>query len=381
MLFWLGLGILCCYLLIGIELLPGSRKIPFLSSQPLLNQAELPKVSIIVAARDEERNLHAALHSLLQLDYPNLELILIDDRSGDRTGQIIDELAASDSRLSSLHIENLPDGWLGKNHALWCGSQQATGELFLFTDADVLMAPDTLQRAVALLTQNQLDHLAVTPEARMPSLLLNVFGTTFGFFFFLFTRPWRCLRKNSSSHIGIGAFNLVKQQAYQQVGGHQAIALRPDDDLKLGKLIKKSGYRQQLAYGTGLITVEWYANFRQLAIGLEKNLFAGADYRIGFTLCGIIFNLLVFSWPFVALLVTDGTTFLVYLLAVVSLLLIIADGNRLHNLPRWQALGFPLTATLFTLLVIRTLVLNLFKGGIVWRGTFYPLTELRKNRI
>lgn len=381
MLFWLALATLCCILLIAIEIIPGSRKIPFLSSQSLTGTTGLPKVSIIAAARDEERNIETALQSLLQLDYPNLELILVNDRSTDGTGRIIDELAKTDNRLKTLHIEELPEGWLGKNYALWQGSQLATGELLLFTDADVVMAPETLLKAVALLKENQLDHLAVTPDAKMPSLLLNMFGTTFGFFFFLFTRPWRTLQKTSSSHIGIGAFNLIRRDVYHRVGGHKTIAMRPDDDLKLGKLIKLFGYRQQLAYGTGLISVEWYASFRQLMVGLEKNLFAGSDYRIGLTLCGIVFNLLVFSWPFVALFVTDGATFAFYLLASTILLLIVADGNRLHNLPRWQALGFPLTATLFTLLVIRTLFLNLSQGGITWRGTFYSLSDLRKNRI
>ncbi len=206
-------------------------------------------------------------------------MIVVNDRSEDQTGDILDEMSTADSRLEILHLQDLPEGWLGKNHALWQGSLKATGELLLFTDADVVMTPDTLTRAVSYFQAEQLDHLAATPEARMPSLFLNMFGVTFGFFFGIFTRPWKVSDPKSHCHIGIGAFNLVKAESYLQAGGHKTIALRPDDDLKLGKILKQQGSRQQLIYGAGLISVEWYASIRELVLGLEKNVFAGTDYR------------------------------------------------------------------------------------------------------
>ncbi len=380
-LFWLGILILTVYGLIALDVFIGSRKLRFLRYVLPDLPDRTPSVSLIAAARNEERNIAEAVRSLLNLDYPHLELILVDDRSEDRTGAILDEVAQHEPRLRVLHVEELPPGWLGKNHALWCGSKQAKGELLLFTDADVVMRPDTLKRAVALLTTDRLDHLAATPEARMPKLLLNMFMAAFGLFFAIFTRPWKAADPNSRCHIGIGAFNLVRAEAYRKVGGHQTIALRPDDDLKLGKILKKAGYRQALAYGTGLLQVEWYHSVGQLIHGLEKNVYAGTDYRLWMALGGVVFHLTASLWPYVAVLVTNGPTRLVYLAVVVLLTLLIADSARFHGFSPWYALGFPVTAGLFTYIVLRTVILNHRQGGIVWRGTFYPLEELRKNRV
>jgi hypothetical protein len=253
--------------------------------------------------------------------------------------------------------------------------------LLLFTDADVVMVPDTLLRAVNYFQAEQLDHLAATPEARMPSLFLNMFGVTFGFFFGIFTRPWKAPDPKSACHIGIGAFNLVKAENYLQSGGHKTIALRPDDDLKLGKILKQQGCHQQLIYGAGLISVEWYASIRELVLGLEKNVFAGTDYRLWFAISGVVFNIIAILWPFFALFFTSGSTLLLYTLIVLIIGLVAADGARFHGFSPWFALGFPLTVGLFTFIIIRSVTCNLVKGGITWRGTFYPLAELRENRV
>jgi len=381
MLFWLGLLILAIYGLVAWDVLTGSRRLRFLREVAPLPPAEAPTVSVIAAARNEERHIAEGVRSLLRLDYPKLELILVDDRSEDRTGAILDELARHDPHLRVLHVDTLPPGWLGKNHALWLGSQHAGGELLLFTDADVVMEPDVLSRAVALLIEENLDHLAATPEARMPKLLLNIFMATFGLFFAMFTRPWKARDPASPRHIGIGAFNLVRAEAYRRVGGHRTIALRPDDDLKLGKILKKAGCRQDLAYGTGLLQVEWYNSVGQLIRGLEKNAYAGTDYRLSLALGGVAFHLVASIWPYAALLVTSGPTFWVYFAVVALLSLLIADSARFHCFSPWYAVGFPLTTSLFVYIVLRTVVLNHRQGGITWRGTFYPLDELRQNRV
>jgi glycosyltransferase involved in cell wall biosynthesis len=379
--FWLGIIILIIYVIVGLEVTIGSRKICFLKDVTPNTASSLLTVSIIVAARNEERNIRAALQSLLSLDYPHLQLILVNDRSEDRTGDILDEMKQGDPRLEILHLRELPKGWLGKNHSLWQGSLKATGELLLFTDADVVMEPDTLARAVSYLQAEKLDHLAATPEARMPSLFLNMFGVTFGFFFGIFTRPWKAPDPRSDCHIGIGAFNLVKAESYMQSGGHKTIALRPDDDLKLGKILKQNGCHQQLIYGTGLISVEWYASIRELVLGLEKNVFAGTDYRLWLAISGVVFNLVAIFWPFLALFFTSEGTLLLYVLIVLAIGLIAADGARFHGFSPWFALGFPLTTGLFTFIIVRSVTCNLVKGGITWRGTFYSLAELRENQV
>lgn len=380
-LFWISLFALICNSLIAWEVLPGSRRIPMLREVFPRLPTPAPKVSLIAAARNEERNLQQAVESLLRLDYPNLELILVDDRSEDTTGAILDRLAAEHHQLRVLHIEELPPGWLGKNHALWVGSQQARGVLLLFTDADVVFSPEVLQHAVTQLESGAVDHLALTPDARMPTVFLNMFGLAFGLIFAIFTRPWRAGDPSSPCHIGIGAFNLVRAEAYRQVGGHRTIALRPDDDLKLGKILKRAGYRQQLLYGSGLVAVEWYASVPQLIRGLEKNAFAGTDYRIWLALGGAMALLGSSVWPYVALVLTHGMSWWLALATVALINLLLIDSARRQGSSPWYALGFPLAAALFAFIVVRTTLLNLWQGGIRWRGTFYSLEELRRNRV
>jgi len=380
-LFWIAVTGLAFYLPVGFDLLRGNRAIRCLSAVPADLPENPPAVSIVVAARNEQRHIRNALQTLRQLDYPDFELVVVNDRSEDATGTILAELAAETPRLSVVEVRELPPGWLGKNHALWLGSQAARGELLLFTDADIYMEPSLVKRAVHLLTRQGLDHLVVSPRMVMPGPLLTVFGLAFMMIFAIFTRPWKARDPASRHHIGIGAFNLVRASAYRAAGGHRAIALRPDDDLKLGKLIKGRGFKQDIAAGPELMRVEWYATLPELVRGLEKNAFAGCDYRLGMAFGGVALHLLLSVWPFAALLVTSGAVWGLNAALVAIILLLQVDCARTNRVSPWYALGWPVGATLFAWIVMRTTWLNLAQGGISWRGTFYPLSELRKNRI
>ena len=170
------------------------------------------------------------------------------------------------------------------------------------------MEHSVISRAVAYLHRKEIDHLAITPQLRMPGLVLGMFGGAFALFFGLYAKPWKARDPKSPRHIGIGAFNLVRADAYRAIGGHRAIAMRPDDDMKLGKLIKMHGFHQDLVLGDGLITVEWYSSVGELIRGLEKNTFAGVEYNLGIVVASSIAQLVVFIWPLVALTLTHGAT-------------------------------------------------------------------------
>jgi len=380
-LFWLALLTFSLTFIAAFDLLRGNRTITALRDVTSAAENTLPRVSIIIPARNEQRNIHDALQSLLELDYPEYELIVIDDRSEDNTGRILDEMAAASARLQVIHIEQLPPGWLGKNHALWVGSRMASGELLLFTDADIFMEPSTLSRAVTFLEKNRLDHLAATPSMRMPTTFLAMFGAAFIIFFSLFARPWKARDAGSRCHIGIGAFNLVKASTYRLVGGHETIRLRPDDDIKLGKIIKMNGYRQDVVYAPDFLAVEWYASLKEVVKGLEKNAFSGADYHIPLVLCGSLFHLLCSIWPFLAIFVTDGAVLSLYLATVGLITVTFVDSARFHHAKAWHVVGYPLSTALFVYILLRTMLLNLVQGGIYWRGTFYALQELKANKV
>mgnify|MGYP001026925686 CR=1 FL=1 len=380
-LFWLAAATLAMTIIAALDLVVGNRTIdPLRQVAPDAGPAP-PRVSVIVAARNEERNIREALQSLLGLEYPDYQLIVVDDRSEDATGTILDRMAGADRRLKVIHLDTLPAGWLGKNHALWTGSRQADGEILLFTDADIVMEPTLLTRAVAYMEKNRLDHLAATPSMRMPTHLLGMFGAAFVIFFSFFARPWKARDSRSRRHIGIGAFNLVWADAYRQVGGHETIRLRPDDDVKLGKILKGAGLRQGVVYAPEFMAVEWYASLGEVFRGLEKNAFAGTDYRVSQVLLGSVLLALGSTWPFAAPFVTSGATRWLNLATAGLILLAAADSIRFHRFPARYALGYPLMAAMFIVILLRTMLLNLWQGGIRWRGTFYPLDELKRNRV
>lgn len=379
-LFYLALATLLLHVATAVQVQLGNRSIRHLKDLPPL-AGPLPRVSIVIPARNEERNLEEALRSALALDYDNLEIDVVDDRSTDRTGQILDRMESEDPRLRVIHVKELPKGWLGKNHALWLGAEKATGELLLFTDADVVLDPSILRRAVGVMSADGLDHLTASPEIERPSLWFEMFIGTFSLFFSLFTRPWKVKDPNSRSHVGIGAFNLVRTAAYRAAGGHRAIAMRPDDDLKLGKLLKTRGFRQEFVFGQGLLRVEWYASVRELIQGLMKNAFAAVDYRIAVVFCSSVAQLAVMVWPFLALFLTSGAARWLNLGSVLVLFVLGWANAPLAGVRRWHGIGFPVATLLFNYIVWRATLTTLRNDGIDWRGTHYPLSELKANKV
>lgn len=379
---WLGGLTLAGYLFTTWEFILGNRSIPKLAQVPLpANGYDWPSVSVIVPARNEERHLEEALSSLLNLDYPSYELVVLNDRSTDRTGEILTRMAQNHPQLRVTHITELPSGWLGKNHALAQGANASSGQLLLFTDADIVMAPDTLRRTVAYLQSQHLDHLAVLPEIQTPSLALSLFMNAFSIYFALYARPWQASNPNNSAFIGIGAFNLMRRSVYEHIGTHQAIALRPDDDMKLGKLVKKFGFRQSAGNGIGLVRLEWYGSLRELVQGLMKNAFAGLEYNLFFVLGGVMAQFLFGVWPVLALLITGGPAWWLNLLSVGLMQWLCWSNAKTFQLNRASGLVFPLSTLLMMYIVLRATVLNLWHNGIHWRGTHYSLAELRGNRI
>jgi glycosyltransferase involved in cell wall biosynthesis len=362
-----------------VQLLTGASRIKPLSDQA--GDPNGPKVSVIVAARDEGPHIERALQSLLAQQYASFEIIAIDDRSADDTGAILDRMASKNPRLRVIHVTELPPHWLGKNHALHAGAAVATGEYLLFTDADVVFAPDALARGVAFARARKADHLTVGPELESPSLLLTLVVTFFTLGFMGYYRPWHAEDPKRQEHIGIGAFNLVRASLYREFGGHSKIALRPDDDIKLGRLVKLAGGRQLVAGGTGVIRVRWYATVGELGRGLRKNTFAGLHYNLPFAIAAIIAQLVVNVWPFVALFVTSGPVWWLNAASALVLMTMFALVARGVGSKPWLAIGYPIAALIFVYIVIVAVWTTVSRGGIEWRGTFYSLTELKQNTV
>jgi len=370
--FWVPVGIL---LVVKRHALRVLKTIPVEENQPL------PSISIVIPARNEERNLEQALQSVLGLDYPGLEIVVVNDRSTDGTGDILKKLAKGDQRLTLLTIESLPEGWLGKTHALQMGAQQAQGEFILFTDADIVFHPFALRKAMSHVQANQLDHLTIVPEDTMPGFFLRVLSATFGIFMFIIFQPWKAKNPQSRKYMGIGAFNLVRTTVYKAIGSHEAIALRPDDDLKFGKLVKRNGYRQEVLNGKGMVAVEWYRSVPELIHGLMKNMFAGMEYRLSLVILSTIGSLLLHLWPWIGMWFATGWAQTLFALTVFMMVGSFGFALAPFGVKPWHGLFLPLTISLLVYIQWRATILTLWQGGITWRGTFYPLRQLRANKV
>lgn len=378
---WAVVLLFVVVMLSGLDVALGVRRLVQVTSLPDWNGPDAPLVSIIVPARNEARSIEGAIDSLLAQRYPALEFIAIDDRSDDGTGAILDRMAAGDRRLMVRHLESLPPGWLGKNHALSEGAAAARGEWLLFADADVVLEPGTLGRVMRYAVEQRFDHIALLPTITMPGLLLEAFVAGFGVSFNAYMRPWKARDPKSKCFVGVGAFNLVRGAAYRHAGGHSRIALRPDDDVRLGQVLKRDGAHQDLLLGTGAARVEWYRSFAELEQGLEKNAFSAFQYRPVLSVLASLFHLVMGLAPLVGVVLLRGLPQLLCAVMIGWALILYAFAARVAGLRVRTTFLYPVFIVMFNYVVLRAMVVNLRDGGIRWRGTFYSLDDLRSNRL
>lgn len=341
-------------------------------------------VAVVVAARDEENTIEPALRALARGLDEGMELIVVDDRSTDRTGEIIAEVAAQDPRVVPMRVDALPQGWLGKNHALHVGSLRAMEserrpDLLLFTDADVHFEPGGLRAAADLAVSRGLDHLTGAPRVLAPGAPLQAMVATFGVLFALFTRPWRASDPRSRAHVGIGALNIVRTDRYIAAGGHGSIRLRIDDDIRLGELMKRSGGRSAFVRADRLCSVEWYPGLGAMVRGLTKNAFAAIEFRLPLAVLATAALLAGCVAPPVlaALPVLDPVPRA--LLAATALLQMVgaAESAASAGLRRGVGVAFSAGVVVFLWTLWRSVAIALLKGGVTWRDTTYDLAELR----
>jgi glycosyltransferase involved in cell wall biosynthesis len=339
-----------------------------------------PLLSVIVAARNEDEQIKPSIQSQLVQTYKNVEWILVNDRSEDTTGSMMDELKEMDSRVKVIHLPSLPEGWLGKNHALYKGYQHASGSRILFTDADVMYSPETFAKAVGYFEEHELDHMTAAPDLSAKPFWLKAFVAFFLFGFSYYKRPWLANNSRSKTGIGIGAFNMITRDSYEKLGTHVQIKMRPDDDLQLGRKVKEAGLKQRMVTALTLIEVEWYPSLKEALAGLEKNTFAGLHYRISmvlFSIFGVFVSQVV---PFFTIFSSNKAIAMLSAINLIFLAILYTIVTK--KMTRFSPLLFfvlPFTALLFIFSIIRASYLTFKRGGIIWRGTKYTLSELRKK--
>jgi glycosyltransferase involved in cell wall biosynthesis len=362
-----------------VYILVNSRKVKYLKDLPAAGDGTAPSVAVIIPVRNEEAEVEEALSSVLRLRYPRLQITVINDRSTDRTPLILQKMAAAQAGFSLVTITELPEGWLGKNHALYQGYCTTSTEWMLFTDADVLFQPETLSKAMRYAQERHLDHLVVMPEVTSRSVLFKAVMNTFALMLDVRQRPWAIRNPKSSASIGIGAFNLVRRTAYEKAGTHKAFSLRPDDDLKLGKRIKEAGGRADILYGNGEVSLQWYTSLGEFVRGLMKNTFSVSNYNGLLALFYVVATLLVFVLP-IPVSLFGCTAGLVMAGIILGSHVVLMSFKAGIKGTWWHGLLLPFAGAVMAYIIAVSAVKTLRQGGIYWRDHFYPLQELKKQK-
>lgn len=344
-----------------------------------------PVITVIIPARNEEKKIRMTVESLMAQEYSNLEIIAVNDRSTDATAKILDELAKKHDSLKVIHINNLPPDWLGKNHALYVGASYSKGEWLLFTDADIFFEKSCIQLAFNYAFAHHLDHLTMAPDVIVSGIFLKSFVNAFSMIFSLLVKPWLAKEPARNEHVGIGAFNLMKRSVYNVIGGHQTIHLRPDDDIKIGKLIKNHGFKQDIVIGKDLLKVEWYESIAQAMKGLEKNTLSGTDYKISKMFLGTFFLFMTNVYPWIGFWLGNFTAQVLFSMSLLIFLGIFIYHVRYIQSPVKShirdAFLYPIGMLIVLFIMNRACLKTYFQRAIEWRGTRYSLESLKRNRI
>jgi glycosyltransferase involved in cell wall biosynthesis len=352
----------------------------------------LPHATVIVPACNEEASIEATVRSLLASKGLRLQILAVDDRSSDRTGEIMDRIAAETASqrgvhsIEILHIADLPQGWLGKPHALATAAKLASADWLLFTDADVIFAPEAVSMALRYAFAECADHLVLLPEWIMGTHGERAMhGAIHAFTTWTF-RPWRVADPRAGDFIGVGAFNLVRSGTYRELGGFEALRMEVIEDLRFGWMVKRAGFRQRVARGPGLARVRWSEGAWGVVRNLEKNLFALYRYRVGLALLASFGLTIQIVLPIAALVLAVFSRYRYSLWAGAGAVVLYATVAGLYiasrkatRVPPDYVLLYPLAATLILFAVLRSVTLTLWRGGVAWRGTLYSLKELRAN--
>jgi chlorobactene glucosyltransferase len=333
-----------------------------------------PRVSILVPARDEEVNIADCVRSLLSQDYPDFEVIVLDDGSRDRTSAILAEVVAQNPRLRVIMGRELPPGWLGKHWACQQLGEAATGDLLLFTDADTRHGPRSLWHGAAALLTEEADLLTAFPRQEVMTWIEKLVVPFF---------PWSILSflplavayrvRSPALCAAIGQYMLFRRAAYEQVGGYAAVRADAVDDIALGRRIKSHGLRWRMANASQDVRCRMYRDAHQVFEGFSKNLFAGFGYRVLPFVFVWVWIGIVFLQPVIMLaLAVVGVPLSAYSLTMAGAGVLLAAllwgiSDRYFRFPLYLALLYPISIVLALVIAGRSVALAV-RGRSTWKG-------------
>jgi len=364
-------------LLSGILLILKAPKL--LPSKQWKNKNEhRPLVSVLVPAHNEAKHLKSSLQTLITQDYPNLEVLIINDRSQDETQKIIDDFCQHYKFCHGITINDLPEGWLGKSHALQQGLNQAKGEYCLLTDADVIHAPWVISATVAMCKKKRLDYCTLAPNITPKTNTLSWFMPFLGYVLYLTLHPWRMNTRICYKPTGIGAFNFFKTTLLRETKALNVVALDPIDDVGVAKAIGQKSQKGAFLLSENAITLDWYPDLNALKKGLEKNLYRQFNYqkpRFFISLIGLLGY--IFS-PVIFLILGSSTLIKIeVVMLIIRYCFFLMQPNNSWSRKTIAYIMHPLSALVFSYIAIRSVFLAEKRQAILWGGISFPLSKLK----
>jgi chlorobactene glucosyltransferase len=346
---------------------------------------DAPLISVCVPARNEERNIRACIEAILAQDYPNFEVIVLDDRSTDNTAVILGELFTQNDRLKILHGVDLPKGWAGKPHALYQASVAAHGELLCFIDADTFLSPNTLSACYAKAMETKADMFTIMTFQILGSfwekVVMPIVMTALSVGF----SPRKVNDPKSKDAIANGQFILIKRSVYDAVGGHESVKDQIVEDKALSEHVKGNGYRLIVANGDAIARTRMYTSLPEMWEGWTKNIYLGLHDRPSLVLLGILGAFLALFaavllplWPMLGVwwyLRDGGWLALTVLLEAIFLwTLVIYMRARVAlgmGISPWYAFTLPLGSGVFAAMMLSSTWKVLSGQGVLWKGRRY----------
>ncbi|HKO54794.1 MAG TPA: glycosyltransferase family 2 protein [Thermoanaerobaculia bacterium] len=329
-------------------------------------------VSVIIPARDEERTIERTVRALLAQTHQALEVIVVDDRSTDRTGEI---LRAIDG-VVVIDGEEPPEGWLGKPWALHQGSRRARGELLFFIDADIIYAPDAVGAAVARIEESGVAMLTLFPRMEMHGFWEHLAMPMLALTGFTFLPTWLGNRTRIPLlGIGGGTGNLIRRTDYDALGGHESLKDSVVDDVALARLVRRSGRRTEIVRADdGLVSLRMYHGRREIVEGFTKNMFAVMLRSYVLSVLNAILMAVLHLLPYA--LALAGNRLAIASVAIITLIRLILFRSLRYRLDN-ALLGHPLMIAFWSWVFLRSIWYTGIRRRLDWRGRTYDARQTR----
>jgi len=353
--------------------------------EPASPPSTAPLISICIPARDEERNIRACVEAILKQDYPNFEVIVLDDRSTDATSAVLADIASQDSRLHPISGSDLPPGWAGKPHALYQASASARGEWFCFVDADTFLSPETLSSCYAKAIETQADMFTIMTfqilgsfwEKTVMPLVMTALSVGFS--------PRKVNDPSTKDAIANGQFIFIKRSVYDAIGGHESVKDSIVEDKAISEQVKWNGYRLIVADGSEVARTRMYTSLPEMWEGWTKNIYLGLRGQAGLLWLGVfgaflaaMASLFLPIWPFLGIFwYFNDSVWMAQAIVLEAILLwtyLILKRARVATnmeISSWYALTTPLGAGVFAAMMLTSAWNVISRKGVTWKGRKY----------